>query len=45
MYQCVSSLVPRLYPFFIVCGTEVGGAPAIINPVSDIEGREKIDRS
>ena len=45
MYQCVSSLVPWLCPSFIVCSTEVGGAPAIISPVSDVEGREKVERT
>ena len=45
MYQRVSRLVPRLCPFFIVCSTEVGGPPGIINPVSYVEGREKVQRT
>ena len=45
MYQRVNSLVSRLCPFFTVCSTEVGGAPGIINPVSDVEGREKVERT
>ena len=45
MYQCVSGLIPRLCPSFIVCCMEVGGAPGMINPVSDIEGREKVERT
>ena len=44
MYQRVSSLVPRLCPFFIVCSTEMGEAPGII-PVSDVEGREKVEKT
>ena len=41
----VSSLVPRLCPSFIICSMEVGGAPGMINPVSDVEDREKVERT
>ena len=45
MYQCVSSLVPLLCPASVVAVWKVGGAPGIINPMSDIEVGEKVERT
>ena len=45
MCQGVTSLVPRLCSSIIVCSMEVGGAPGIINPMSDVEGGEKVEKT